>query len=66
MSFLTLESKVLKAYLLWNAYGEYRLLNNNVVVFADAKNLTNKKDYEEVFGYNVQGFTFNGGIRFKL
>lgn len=65
-NFYTPESKVLKAYLLWNAYGEYRLLNNNVVVFADAKNLTNKKDYEEVFGYNVQGFTFNGGIRFKL
>jgi vitamin B12 transporter len=60
------EQKVLDAYFLWNAYAEYKLLHNDLVIFADAKNLTNKKDYEEVYGYNVQGFTFNGGIRFKL
>lgn len=60
------ESKELEAYLLWNAYTEYKLFNNNLVIFADVKNLTNKKDYMEVYGYNVQGFTINGGIRFKL
>jgi vitamin B12 transporter len=65
-NFYTPEPKVLKAYFLWNAYAEYKLLNNGLVVFADAKNITNKKDYAEVYGYNVQGFTFNGGIRFKL
>ncbi|MEO6327544.1 MAG: TonB-dependent receptor [Ginsengibacter sp.] len=65
-NFYSPESKILKAYLLWNAYAEYRLLKNELVIFADAKNLTNKKDYEEVYGYNVQAFTFNGGIRFKL
>jgi vitamin B12 transporter len=65
-NFYTPESKVLKAYFLWNAYAEYKWLNNGLVVFADAKNITNKKDYAEVYGYNVQGFTFNGGIRFKL
>jgi outer membrane cobalamin receptor len=57
---------VLSAYLLWNAYAEYHLFNNDLVVFANAKNLTNEKNYEEVYGYNVQGFTFNGGVRFKL
>jgi vitamin B12 transporter len=60
------ESKVLRAYTLWNAYAEYHFFNNGLILFADAKNLTNKKDYEEVYGYNVQGFTFDGGIRFKL
>jgi vitamin B12 transporter len=65
-NFYAPEPKVLDAYLLWNAYAEYKLLSNDLVIFADAKNLTNKKDYTEVYGYNVQGFTFNGGIRFKL
>jgi vitamin B12 transporter len=65
-NFYTAEAKVLSAYLLWNAYAEYHLFNNDLVVFANAKNLTNEKNYEEVYGYNVQGFTFNGGVRFKL
>jgi vitamin B12 transporter len=65
-NFYSAEPKVLSAYLLWNAYAEYKLLKNDLVIFADAKNLTNKRNYEEVYGYNVQGFTFNGGIRFKL
>jgi vitamin B12 transporter len=65
-NFYSPEPKTLNAYLLWNAYAEYRSLNNNLVFFADAKNITNKKDYAEVYGYNVQGFTINGGIRFKL
>jgi vitamin B12 transporter len=65
-NFYTPEPKVLDAYLLWNAYAEYKLFNNGLVVFADAKNINNKKDYAEVYGYNVQGFTFNGGVRFKL
>ena len=56
----------LKAYALWNAYAEYSFSNNAFKLFADAKNLTNKKDYYEVYGYNVQGFTINGGVRFKL
>ena len=65
-NFYSAEPKVLNAYLLLNAYAEYRLLKNDLVLFADAKNLANKKNYAEVYGYNVQGFTFNGGIRFKL
>src|SRR5688500_9402388 len=65
-NFYTPEPKVLDAYFLWNAYAEYNLLDNALTIFADAKNITNKKDYAEVYGYNVQGFTFNGGLRFKL
>ena len=65
-NFYAPEQKVLKAYFLWNAYAEYKVLNNELVIFIDAKNLTNNKDYEEVYGYNVQGFTAYGGIRFKL
>jgi vitamin B12 transporter len=65
-NFYSPEPKVLGAYLLWNAYAEYKFVKNDLVLFADAKNLTNKRDYAEVYGYNVQGFTFNGGMRFKL
>ena len=57
---------MLKAYLLWNAYGEYKVIKDQVLIFADAKNLANNKDYAEVYGYNVQGFTIYGGVRFKL
>jgi len=56
----------LKAYALWNMYAEYRLLSNKLLFFADAKNLTNNTNYYEAYGYNVQGFTINTGIRFKL
>ena len=65
-NFYAPEAKALKAYFLLNFYTEYQLLHNDLTLFADAKNLTNNKDYEEVYGYNVQGFTINGGIRFKL
>ena len=65
-NFYAPEAKALKAYFLLNFYTEYQLLRNDLTLFADAKNLTNNKDYEEVYGYNVQGFTINGGIRFKL
>jgi vitamin B12 transporter len=65
-NFYAPEQKVLKAYFLWNAYAEYKVLPSGLVIFIDVKNLTNSKDYEEVYGYNVQGFTAYGGIRFKL
>ena len=56
----------LKSYALWNAYAEYRLADDKLRLFIDAKNLTNKTNYYEVYGYNVQGFTINTGIHFKL
>jgi vitamin B12 transporter len=65
-NFYAPEEKVLKAYFLWNAYAEYKLLTNGLTIFVDVKNLLNNTDYTEVYGYNVQGFTMYGGVRFKL
>ena len=53
-------------YALWNAYVQYSFLKNNLNVFVDVKNITNKTNYYEVYGYAVQGTTFNAGIHFKL
>jgi vitamin B12 transporter len=56
----------LKAYALWNLYAQYRFLKKKLSVFVDAKNLTNKKNYYEIYGYGVQGLNITGGIRFKI
>ncbi|HRH49116.1 MAG TPA: TonB-dependent receptor [Panacibacter sp.] len=65
--FTYLPSQVdLKSYALWNVYAEYKLLNGKLNVFVDAKNLTNKKNYYEVYGYSVQGTNVTVGVRFKL
>ena len=56
----------LKAYALLNMYAEYQFLNSRLNMFIDAKNITDKKNYYEVYGYNVQGINITGGIRFKL
>ena len=65
-NFYAAEPVELKAYALWNAYAEYKLAQSGFVIFADVKNITNNTDYQEVYGYNVQGINVNGGIRFKL
>jgi vitamin B12 transporter len=56
----------LKSYALWNLYAEYGFKKKKLNVFVDAKNLTNKKNYYEIYGYSVQGFNVTGGIRFKI
>jgi vitamin B12 transporter len=56
----------LKAYALWNAYATYRFPGKRWNVFVDVKNITNTKDYYEVYGYGVQGTNLTGGIRFTL
>ena len=56
----------LKAYGLWNLYAEYTLLKKKLNLFLDAKNLTNKKNYYEIYGYGVQGLNVAGGIRLKI
>jgi vitamin B12 transporter len=58
--------KKLDAYTLVHAYAEYLLANKRLRLFADARNLANKKDYIEVYGYNVQGFNMQVGVRFTL
>lgn len=55
----------LKAYTLFNAYAEYKLLDSKLRLFIDAKNITDKK-YTEVYGYNTPGFNVNGGFRINL
>jgi outer membrane receptor protein involved in Fe transport len=56
----------LEAYALWNLYAEYGFRKKKFNVFVDAKNLTDKKNYYEIYGYGVQGFNVTGGIRFKI
>lgn len=56
----------LKSYALLNAYAEYRFLKNKLNLFVDAKNLFNKTNFYEVYGYSVQGINVTGGVRFKL
>jgi vitamin B12 transporter len=56
----------LKPYALCNLYAEYGFRQKKFNVFVDAKNLTDKKNYYEIYGYAVQGFNVTGGIRFKL
>ncbi len=50
----------LDSYVLFGAYGEYKI-NNHFKVFADAQNLTDKKFFD-VRGYNTIPLTINGGI----
>ncbi len=56
----------LTAYTLWNAYAQYSFLKKNFNIFVDIKNITNKTNYYEVYGYSVQGTTVNAGLHFKL
>lgn len=62
----TAEPRVLKAFLIWNAYVEYKLTKAGINLFMDVRNILDNTDYYEVYGYNVQGATVNGGLRFKL
>ena len=65
-NFYSPEPKVLDAYSLWNVYAEYALSNSRLKFFLDVKNLLDKDDYYEVYGFNVQGINVTGGIRFRI
>jgi vitamin B12 transporter len=54
------------SYALWNAYAEYQIPGNDLSVFADVKNITNKTNYYEAYGYSVQGTNLSAGVRIKL
>jgi len=56
----------LNSYALWNAYAEYQLCRNNFKLFVDVKNITNKKNYYEVYGYSVQGTNLTVGLSVRL
>ena len=55
----------LNSYVLWNGYMELAL-PGGFQLFLDAKNLTDKKNYYEVYGYSVQGRTLTAGVHIKL
>lgn len=59
-------SVTLGSYALWNAYAEYQVPTTGCSVFLDVKNLTNKTNYYEVYGYSVQGTNLTAGVRIKL
>ena len=55
----------LKAYTLLNLYAEYKIWDNKIRLFADAKNITDTK-YTEVYGYATPGINVAGGFRINL
>lgn len=54
----------LDAYLLVNAYVEYKM-KEKLTLFADLKNILDS-DYEEVYGYSTLGFNLQAGARFNF
>ncbi|HEY4208500.1 MAG TPA: TonB-dependent receptor [Puia sp.] len=56
----------LGSYALWNAYAEYQVPTTGCSVFLDVKNITNKTNYYEVYGYSVQGANLTAGVHIKL
>ena len=56
----------LKSYALLNLYAEYSFLKKKLNLFADVKNITDNKNYYEIYGYNVQGLNATVGARFQL
>lgn len=56
---------LLNNYVLLNFYAEYALLNNRLKIFADFRNITDKK-YSDTYGYNTAGFNAYGGLRFHF
>jgi vitamin B12 transporter len=59
------EQKILAAYSLVSIYAEYEF-EKKVKLFVDVKNIFDKKDYYEIYGFTVQGINITGGIRFKF
>jgi len=56
----------LKSYVLLDLYLAYDFFKNKLNIFVDAKNITNNKNYYEVYGFSVQGINITGGVRFQL
>ncbi|RYY21862.1 MAG: TonB-dependent receptor, partial [Sphingobacteriaceae bacterium] len=54
----------LPAYQLLDAYAQYGI-NGRVKVFADVKNILDKR-YQEIYGYNSLGTNFNAGVSFSF
>jgi vitamin B12 transporter len=55
----------LDAYVLWDVFIQYSLMNKKLNLFADLRNVTDS-EYTEVSGFSTLGFTAQGGVRFKF
>lgn len=55
----------LASYQLLDIYAEYKLIDGNLKLFADAKNILDQS-YTEVYGYNTLRFNINVGLSIKL
>lgn len=65
MSSFTSETVNLDAYVLLDLYAEYKLWNDKLKFWVDAKNLLNQ-DYYEVYGYNTQPVNLMVGLNFRM
>jgi vitamin B12 transporter len=64
MNFNALPDVTLDGFFLLNAYAEYRLFKG-LKLFADAKNITNKKFFT-IYGYSSMPAMFSGGAAFEF
>jgi len=65
MSTFTSQTVSLDTYLLLDAYAEYKIWNDRLRIWVDAKNLLNQ-EYYEVFGYTTQPANFMAGLNIRL
>tara|TARA_R100001143_G_C3361105_1_gene135933 strand:- start:13473 stop:15383 length:1911 start_codon:yes stop_codon:yes gene_type:complete len=56
------EEVTLDSYTLVNLYAEYKLLNNQLALFSEIRNLFDT-DFTEIYGFNTAGISFKGGLR---
>ncbi|MEQ8359353.1 MAG: TonB-dependent receptor [Cytophagales bacterium] len=64
-NFFAPEQVTLESYALLDLYMEYKMFNNRLKLFVDAKNVLNQ-DYREVYGYNTLGINVNSGLTFSF
>ena len=57
-------AKTLRAYVVFDAYGEYKI-GKDTRLFLEFKNVAGNK-YVDILGYNTRGFNFSTGINFRL
>lgn len=64
-NFYASEEVTLDSYTLVNLYAEYKLLNNQLALFSEIRNLFDT-DFTEIYGFNTAGISFRSGLRLNL
>lgn len=59
------EQVTLDSYTLVNLYAEYKLLNNQLALFSEIRNLFDA-DFTEIYGFNTAGISFKSGLRLNF